>query len=258
MSKYIAKLPDQNNIIHFSPHEHKTWQLLFDRQKEVIKDRACDEFIHGLAKLNYSAERIPQCPEVSAVLQSTTGWSAVPVAAMIPLSEFFSLLANRQFPVASFIRLREELDYLKEPDIFHELFGHCPLLTHPAYADFVQWYGEMALRTSREVQSLLGRLFWFTIEFGLIKTPKGLRIYGGGILSSFVETTYALESDAPERLPFDIQQILQSPYRYDEIQTRYYVLENLGQLFQLKTDQIFQWVEAAILHTESGRDFVIC
>lgn len=258
MSKYIAKIPDQDNNIHFTAQEHETWRLLFDRQQDVIKDRACDEFIDGLAKLNYSRERIPQCPEVSAVLQAATGWSAVPVAAMIPLSEFFTLLANRQFPVASFIRLHEDLDYLKEPDIFHELFGHCPMLTHPAYADFVQWYGETALKTSGEIQSLLGRLFWFTIEFGLIKTEKGMRIYGGGILSSFAETTYALESDVPERLPFDTQQILQSPYRYDEIQTRYYVLENLDQLFQLKTDQILQWVEAAVQHTESGRDFLIC
>ncbi len=258
MSKYTAKIPDQQGNIHFTAHEHGTWQLLFDRQKNVVKDRACDEFMHGLTKLNYSPQRIPQCPEVSAVLQSTTGWTVVPVAAMIPLSEFFSLLANRQFPVASFIRLREELDYLKEPDIFHELFGHCPLLTHPAYADFVQWYGETALKTTAEIQSLLGRLFWFTIEFGLMRTTQGLRIYGGGILSSFAETTYALESDVPERLPFDAQQILQSPYRYDEIQTRYYVLENLDQLFQLKSDQILQWVEAASQHTESGRDFMIC
>lgn len=258
MSKYIAKTPDKNGHIHFTPEENETWGILLERQIKIVQDRACDEFMQGLANLNFSKTHVPQCPDVSEILMAATGWSVVPVAAIIPLAEFFRLLANRQFPAASFIRIRQELDYLQEPDIFHEFFGHCPMLTHSAYADFVQWYGETALRVAKPLQSLLGRLFWFTIEFGLIKTPQGLRIYGGGILSSSTESIYALESPKPERLPFNILQILRSPYRYDEIQNCYFVLENLQQLFTLKNDRIIDLVAAVAAGTEPGEDFLIC
>jgi phenylalanine-4-hydroxylase len=258
MPKYVAKKPDQNGYIHFTAEEHATWKILLERQMQVVQGRACDEFIAGLRKLNFSASRIPQCAEVSAVLQAATGWSVVPVDAIIPLGEFFRLLANRQFPAASFIRRREDLDYLQEPDIFHEYFGHCPLLTHPAYADFVHWYGQTVLRMPGNLQSLLGRLFWFTIEFGLVETAQGLRIYGGGILSSFTETVYALEDQQAQRLPFDLLQILNSNYRYDQIQTRYYVLKNLNHLFTLKDERIIHIVKAVASGSPPGEDFVIC
>lgn len=258
MFKYIAKKPDKNGFIEFSAEENATWGILLERQLQVVQGRACDEFLLGLQKLNFSKTHIPQCGEVSEVLKAATGWSVVPVDAIIPLSEFFRLLANRQFPAASFIRRREDLDYLQEPDIFHEYFGHCPLLTHPAYADFVHWYGETVMHVPSNLHSLLGRLFWFTIEFGLMETPEGLRIYGGGILSSFTETVYALEDPKVQRLPFDLLKTLNSAYRYDQIQTRYFVLKNLNQLFTLKTDRIVNLVKAIASGIDPGDDFVIC
>ncbi len=257
MTKYIAKKPNANGYVGYIPEENETWQILYERQIKVIQDRACAEYLEGLKTLNMPSNRIPQCGEISEVLKAKTGWSVAPVAAIIPLEQFFALLADRRFPAATFIRTREELDYLEEPDIFHEYFGHCPMLTHQAYADFVQWYGENALKASKKAQSLLGRLFWFTIEFGLIQNKDKLRIYGGGILSSSQETIYALESDVPERLPFDIMKMLKTSYRYDEIQKCYFVIQDLADLFQLKSDKIIPLVES--MGSESkGDDFVIC
>lgn len=256
--KYIAKKPDKNGFIHYTDEEHKTWQMLVERQLKVVEDRACDEFIVGLQKLNICQDRIPQCSEISAVLQVTTGWSVVPVATLIPLEHFFRLLANKQFPAASFIRMRKELDYLQEPDIFHEYFGHCPMLTHPAYADFVQWYGEAALATSKAVQSILGRLFWFTIEFGLLQTAQGIRIYGGGILSSFSETVYALESKTPMRKKFNLIEILNKSYQYDVIQDCYFCISSLADLFQLKSNDIISLAESIANGNFQGKDFILC
>jgi phenylalanine-4-hydroxylase len=258
MGKYIAKQPNKNGHIDFTAEENETWKILINRQMDVIQNRACDGFIEGLKKLDLPRDRVPQCTEVSEVLQASTGWSVVPVAALIPLKTFFELLANRKFPAASFIRIREELDYLQEPDIFHELFGHCPMLTNQAYADFVQWYGESALKTTKEVQSILGRLFWFTIEFGLLQSPQGLRVYGGGILSSYAETLYALEDNTPERLPFDLIQILNTQYRYDIIQDRYFIINDLSALFQLKTNTIIEIATEIATGTYDGDDFIIC
>jgi phenylalanine-4-hydroxylase len=257
MTKYIAKKVNSNGLIDFTAEENETWKILFERQIHAVEHRACPEFLTGLKKLNLPEDHIPQCEEISAILRAETGWSVKPVEAIIPLEDFFSLLANRQFPAASFIRTREDLDYLQEPDIFHEYFGHCPLLTNKAYADFVQWYGENALKTDKKAQSFLGRLFWFTIEFGLIQTSAGLRIFGGGILSSFAETFYALESPTPQRLPFSIDKMLATPYRYDEIQTTYFVLDNITQLFELKTDAIIEKVKS-LIQGQQNNDFVIC
>src|SRR3989344_5249523 len=194
MKKYIAKKPDEKGIVHFTEEENNTWHRLIKRQKKGIQNRACDEFIEGLAILDMPSDRIPQCHEMTQKLKKATGWAVEPVAEIIPLDTFFDLLANKKFPAATFIRRPEDLDYLQEHDIFHEYFGHCPMLTHSHYADFMEWYGKMAKQADRKIQSLLGRLFWFTIEFGLINTLQGIRIYGGGILSSYEETIYALES----------------------------------------------------------------
>jgi phenylalanine-4-hydroxylase len=197
MSNYVAKQPGENGHIEFTDEENGTWKLLYQRQADIIKGRACDAFIEGLDKLNMPKDRVPQCYEVTERLQHLTGWSVIPVPAMISLKQFFTMLSHREFPAASFIRRREELDYLKEPDIFHEYFGHCPMITDQKIADFMEWYGETALTAPKEVQSLLGRLFWFTIEFGLIQSKEGIRIFGGGILSSFEETQFAVDSEEP-------------------------------------------------------------
>jgi phenylalanine-4-hydroxylase len=258
MTQYVAKKVDANGYIDFSSEENETWKILFERQIEVVQARACPEYLSGLKKLNMAHDHIPQCDEISRVLRAETGWSVVPVDAIIPLDKFFGLLANRQFPAASFIRTREELDFLQEPDIFHEYFGHCPLLTNQAYADFIQWYGEHAQKTSRTAQSFLGRLFWYTIEFGLIKTTDGLRIFGGGILSSFKESFFSLDSDVPARHSFDIDKMLMTPYDYDKIQKNYFVLSNIEQLFELKTDAIIAKVEALTQESQPNHNFVLC
>ena len=231
---YQAKTMNSQGIIDYSDQEHAVWHDLITRQQTIIHKRACPEFITGLAHLNLPEDRIPQCHEVSAVLQDFTGWALEPVPALISFNRFFELLANKRFPAATFIRTREELDYLKEPDIFHEIFGHCPLLTHPAYAHCIESFGKLGLQANREERVLLARLFWFTIEFGLINTPDGLRAYGGGILSSINETVYSLESPIPLYKAFSIHEALRTPYQIDVIQPTYFVIDDLEQLFNLE------------------------
>jgi phenylalanine-4-hydroxylase len=235
MTVYVAKWPGSNGLIEFSDCENKTWKRLFDRQLKTIQNRACDEFIMGLQELGLSADRIPQIPELNAALKKT-GWKYIAVQGTVDVDEFFKMLERREFPVANFIRIPEELDYLKQPDIFHEYFGHGPLLMNPVYADFVQWYGEAAQKMSIKKQRVFSRLFWFTIEFGLIQTPKGMRILGGGILSSHAETIYSLESDEPSRLPFDLETVLAMRYHYQEIQKTYYFLDDFQVLYGLSQD----------------------
>lgn len=230
--KYHAKQADKNGYIHYTDTENETWQILIERQQKIIENRACDDYLRGLELLKMPHDRIPQCDEISSVLKKQTGWAVQQVAEIIPLSKFFELLANRHFPAATFIRTREELDYLQEPDIFHEFFGHCPLLTNQAYADFLQWYGQQAIKVDRRIQNLMGRLFWFTVEFGLIKSNDSFSIYGGGILSSKEETVYAIESKLAKREPMDIKTVLRTPYRYDIIQPLYYYLNDLKDLYQ--------------------------
>ena len=233
VSKYTAKKPDQAGLIDYTDAEHQVWRQLFTRQMNCIPNRACDEFILGLQLLDLNAEKIPQLPIVSEQLKPLTGWSVNAVEALISPKTFFQLLANRQFPAATFIRSMEELDYVTEPDIFHELFGHCPLLTQPIYADFIQAYAEYVLSCDQDDWALLQRLFWYTVEFGLIKTPAGCRAYGGGILSSFGETPYCVESDVPQRKPFDVLDAFRTPYRIDLLQTVYYVINDFQQLYDI-------------------------
>ncbi len=237
MVQYVPKWPDKNGMIDWSDTENKTWRQLIIRQNKIVQDRACDAFMTGLHTLQLPIDAVPQLSTVNIVLKKT-GWEMVPVAGTVLINEFFTLLKNRKFPVANFIRVPEELDYLQQPDVFHELFGHAPLLLNPLYADFMQWYGKMALAFSAKKRKILSRLFWYTIEFGLLKTSKGVRIFGGGILSSFAETQFSLESDKPKRFPFDLHQVLRTDYDYKNIQPHYFTLESLDQLFKLQSDPL--------------------
>lgn len=232
-STYVAHPVDEHGNANYTDEENKIWHELITRQSPIVKGRACDEYMHGMKLLNLPHDRIPQCPQVSKVLREATGWALEPVPALIPFDHFFNLLANRKFPAATFIRRREEMDYLQEPDIFHEVFGHCPMLTNQACADFTHTYGKLGLKASHEDQVMLAKLYWFTIEFGLIKTKEGIRIYGGGILSSKSETTYSLESKTPLRKPFDVMDVLRTPYRIDIIQPIYFVIDDFDVLFHL-------------------------
>lgn len=247
MNRYIAKTPNAQGFVEFDAIENETWQKLYARQKEIIKNRACDEFILGLEKIEFSPNEIPQYQEINQRLSEMTGWGMQPVPALIQSDEFYRLLKSCRFPVATFIRRPEDFDYLKEPDLFHEYFGHSTLLTNQAYADFVAWYANYAVQqSSKEKRRLLLRLFWFTIEFGLFKTSAGWRIYGGGILSSPGETVYAVESDVPERRPFVLEDVLRTPYRYDVMQPIYYYLESFDDLYQLMKVDLDVYLEEAL------------
>lgn len=248
MSRYIAKTPNAQGIVEFNNVENETWKKLYTRQKEIVKNRACDEFMVGLEKIAFSHDQIPQCQEINQKLGDITGWGVQPVPALIQSDEFYLLLKSCRFPVATFIRRPEDFDYLKEPDLFHEYFGHCTLLTNQAYADFIAWFADYALKqTSKEKRRLLLRLFWFTIEFGLLRTSNGWRIYGGGILSSPGETVYAVESTIPERRLFVLKDVLRTPYRYDVMQPIYYYLESFDELYQLMQVDLNAYVEEALV-----------
>ena len=232
-TKYVAKMPDASGHIDYTDEEHQIWQELITRQIPVVRECACEEFIQAMDLMHFPTDRIPQCSEISEVMRDHTGWEVVPVPALIPFGEFFALLAAKKFPAASFIRSREDLDYLQEPDIFHEVFGHTPLLTDPRFAEFTHAYGEAGLQASKEDRVMLAKLYWFTIEFGLINTNRGLKTYGAGIVSSIGETPYSISSDIPARKPFDAVDMLRTPYRIDIFQTVYFVIDSLDDLFNL-------------------------
>lgn len=244
-TQYVAREPDASGFIHYPEAEHQVWNTLISRQLKLIEGRACQEYLDGIEQLGLPSERIPQLGEINQVLAATTGWSVARVPALIPFQTFFELLANKQFPVATFIRTVDELDYLQEPDIFHEIFGHCPLLTNPWFAEFTHTYGKLGLKASKEERVYLARLYWLTIEFGLVETSQGRRIYGGGILSSPKETLYAL-SDTPQHLAFNPVEAMRTPYRIDILQPLYFVLPQLKQLFELAHQDIMAMVQQAM------------
>lgn len=248
-NRYTAYIPDENGNIRYSHAEDKVWNILYDRQIGIVQEFAAKAYLNGLDKLNLSENKIPQPIDVSARLREITGWSVEPVAALIDFNYFFELLANKKFPAASFIRRMEDLDYLKEPDIFHEIFGHCPMLTEPSFAAFVQEVGKFGAKLDKSFQTMLGRLFWFTVEFGLVKEENDLRIYGAGILSSKTESVYALKSDIPLRKEFNLIETLRTPYRYDEMQKTYFVIDSYESLYNMVNGNLVQAFEKA---TELG------
>ncbi|MCV2883151.1 phenylalanine 4-monooxygenase [Aestuariibacter sp. AA17] len=244
-SKYVSKPLDENGIVHWTDEENAVWRDLVERQLEIVEGRACDEFMQGLDLLNLPKDRIPQLGEVNEVLMRETGWQVAEVPALINFDAFFNLLADKKFPVATFIRTREEFDYLQEPDIFHEIFGHCPLLTNPAFAHFTHTYGKLGQKASKEDRVYLARLYWFTVEFGLMQNSEGLKIYGGGILSSPGETLYSTESEVPERYTLDPVEVLRTPYRIDIMQPVYFTIPSLNTLFDIADMDIMALVEQA-------------
>jgi phenylalanine-4-hydroxylase len=234
ISNYVAKQPDDRGFVNYSIEENAVWQILYERQHDIIQNRACEEFIAGLGRLKLTPYGIPQLPEVNLELSKLTGWIVVPVAALISPREFFTLLANRKFPAATFIRDRKSLNYVQEPDIFHELFGHCPMLTEIVYANFLQDYAKAVLDFPEKDWPLLQRLFWYTVEFGLIRLSNGqYRAYGGGILSSIEETPFCLESSEALRIDFDPLAALRMPYRIDRMQTTYFVIDDYQHLYKI-------------------------
>ena len=244
-SSYVARKADTNGFIHYTDVEHARWHNLMQRQMEVLPGFAAPVYLEALERLELPQDRIPQCREVSDSLFETSGWCVVPVPALIDFPTFFGMLAKRQFPVASFIRSQQDMDYLQEPDIFHEILGHTPLLTNPEYADFVQAYGAAGYCANSREQIWLARLFWFTVEFGLLHTDFGIRAFGAGIVSSHSELQYSLQAPEVERRAFDVMTVLRTPYRIDILQPVYYVLENFAQLFEFTQIDLISLVKKA-------------
>jgi phenylalanine-4-hydroxylase len=215
----------------YSADEHARYARLFQRQLRQMPGHACDEFIHALGELGTETE-IPHFDDISARLRRATGWQIVAVPGLIPEHAFFALLAERRFPVTVWLRAEHEFDYIVEPDVFHDLFGHVPLLFNPVFADYMQAFGAGGLKAEGlDALEYLARLYWYTVEFGLIDTPRGLRAYGAGILSSGGETLYSLTSLKPQRFPFDLERVMRTPYRIDDFQDTYFVIRSFAQLF---------------------------
>ncbi len=216
----------------YTPDNHAVWRALYERQSALLKGRACSEYLDSLTALKVTADGIPDARRMSDILEKSTGWRIVTVPGLIPSEAFHTHLSRRQFPVTYWIRSREQMDYLAEPDIFHDLFGHVPMLMNPVFADYMQEFGKGGVKAAGlDSIAFLERLYWYTVEFGLIRTQDGLRIYGSGIVSSQTESVYSLESPRPHRIGFDLQRIMRTDYRYDKLQESYFVIENFEQLF---------------------------
>jgi phenylalanine-4-hydroxylase len=218
----------------YTAAEHGVWRVLFERQAKLLPGRACAEFLAGMRALPIGAEALPDFHRLSEVLMRRTGWQVVAVPGLVPPEVFFEHLANRRFPAGQFIRRPDQLDYIEEPDIFHDVFGHVPMLMHPVLADYLQAYGRGGLRAQRlGALDQLARVYWFTVEFGLVAQAGGLRLYGAGIASSFAETRFALEDPSPNRLGFELPRVMRTRYRIDDFQETYFVVGSLDDLLHL-------------------------
>ncbi|MDE2155475.1 MAG: phenylalanine 4-monooxygenase [Xanthomonadaceae bacterium] len=215
--------------------DHAVWDTLFERQRTLLPGRACAEFMDGVQRFGLGDGGIPKFAELNKVLRGATGWEVVAVEGLLPDEVFFDHLANRRFPVSWWIRRPDQLDYLSEPDLFHDLFGHVPLLLNPVFADYMQAYGRGGMKAfaiGPDALMNLTRLYWYTVEFGLINTGDGLRIYGAGIVSSRGESLYSLDSPSPNRIGFDMQRVMSTRYRIDTYQQTYFVIDSFEQLFE--------------------------
>lgn len=220
------------NYAAYTDDEHAIWRTLYARQSTLLNEHAAPEFIAGLRLLDVDPQRIPVLDEASERLKRLTGFEVIGVPGLIPEADFFAHLAERRFPVTVWMRRRDELDYLVEPDLFHDFFGHLPMLAHTVFANFVQAYGAVGTRARHPAAlKMLARLYWYTVEFGLVASPRGLRAYGAGILSSSGETVYALRASGPARIGFDLARVLRTNYLIDAYQKTYFVLDDIEQLF---------------------------
>ena len=222
----------------YSKEDHAIWRALFERQLETLKAHVAEEYLEGLEALGIGPEGVPNFDRMNARLKKITGWEVVAVPGLIPSRPFFQMLANRQFPAGTFVRSREQLDYLEEPDIFHDVFGHVPLLTNPAYADYMNEYGRIGLAAmEKKAVKFLARLNWYTIEFGLIRKPEGVRIYGAGIVSSYGEAKYVAQDRSAHQLAFDLERVLRTGYSIADFQSTYFVIDRFEDLFDLLKDE---------------------
>lgn len=229
---YASLLPDENGYFPYTADDDAVWGELFTRQMEFLPGKVAPEYLDGVTKLGLNAGKTPQVKEIDARLHALTGAGAHGVPAIIPPSQFYDLLSQRKFPVATFLRRREHMDYIEEPDLFHEVFGHCPMLTNDAYCDFIEGFGHRAKALGKGYSWHMFRLFWFTVEFGMIGTADGLRAYGAGIVSSPAEAAHAMSGDALMQ-DFDLLTVFRTPYRIDIVQPTYFVIDSFDQLARL-------------------------
>lgn len=217
----------------YSDADHDTWRQLYERQRAVLEGRASDAFIEAQDAMGMTPAKIPKFSELNEVLTKATGWTLMGVEGLLPELDFFDHLANKRFPVTWWIRTPEQIDYIEEPDLFHDLFGHVPLLMNPLFGDYMQAYGQGGVKAhgiGADALQHLTRLYWYTVEFGLIRENGELRIYGSGIVSSKGESMHSLESDAPNRIGFDLERIMRTRYRIDSYQKTYFVIDSFEQL----------------------------
>lgn len=224
----------------FTAEEHAVWDTLYERQIKLLPGRASKAFLRGLDLLKLSESGIPNFEELSERLMKATGWQVVAVPGLVPDDVFFDHMANRRFVAGNFIRRADQLDYLQEPDVFHDVFGHVPLLADPVFADYMEAYGRGGLRALEHgALKQLSRLYWYTVEFGLIEEDDDLRIYGAGIVSSHGESRYALDSDSPNRIGFDLKRVMRTEYRIDDFQQNYFVIPSFDELLRVTIETDF-------------------
>lgn len=243
--RYEAALPDEHGNIAYTVDEDAIWRDLYHQQLPAVRKHAAAPWIAGLEQLALPRSRVPQCAEVSAVLEPLSGWRVEPVPALIDFKRFFDMLAGKRFPAASFIRRREHFDYIEEPDIFHEIFGHVPLLADPRFANLSEAIGRAGQAAQSEDHAWLIRLYWFTIEFGLTREAGELKALGSGLASSPTELPRSVLDGEVLRLPFDVVDILRTPYRIDIQQPVYFVLEQLDELFAVADRDLLADVQTA-------------
>ena len=225
---------------HYTAEEHATWDILFERQAKLLPGRASNAWLRGLDVLKLSKPGIPDFEELSDRLMQLTGWQVVAVPGLVPDEVFFDHMANRRFVAGNFIRRPDQLDYLQEPDVFHDVFGHVPMLADPVFADYLEAYGRGGQRAlGLDALKYLGRLYWYTVEFGLIAEPEGLRIYGSGIVSSFAESRFALDDASPNRIVLDLARVMRTEYRIDDFQQNYFVIPSFDELLRLTVETDF-------------------
>lgn len=225
---------------HYTAEDHATWDTLFARQSQLLPGRASDAYLRGLDVLKLSKPGIPDFEELSERLMKLTGWQVVAVPGLVPDDVFFDHMANRRFVAGNFIRRPDQLDYLQEPDVFHDVFGHVPMLADPVFADYLEAYGRGGQRAMQhDALKYLGRLYWYTVEFGLIQEPEGLRIYGSGIVSSYAESRFALDDASPNRIGFDIARVMRTEYRIDDFQQNYFVIPSFDELLRVTVETDF-------------------
>ncbi|SDA27365.1 phenylalanine 4-monooxygenase [Sphingomonas sp. NFR15] len=235
------------NWAHYTPEDHAVWDTLFARQAKLLPGRASEAYLRGLDVLRLSKPGIPDFKELSDRLMKLTGWQVVAVPGLVPDDVFFEHMANRRFVAGNFIRRRDQLDYLQEPDVFHDVFGHVPMLADPRFAEYLVAYGQGGLRANgMDALKYLARLYWYTVEFGLVAEPEGLRIYGAGIVSSFAESRFALEDASPNRIGFDLERVMRSAYRIDDFQQTYFVIPSFDELLRVTVETDFAPLYEAI------------